>query len=80
MYTSIGGSIGSAIASALWTHRLPANLEKYVGDVYNSTEIAEIYGSIVVARLAEPRDLIKKGELLPTYSSFACMANTLLDL
>jgi hypothetical protein len=62
MYTSIGGSIGSAIASALWTHRLPANLEKYVGNVYNSTEIAEIYGSIVVARTAEPRDLIKKGK------------------
>ncbi|KAJ9126987.1 hypothetical protein QFC24_001218 [Naganishia onofrii] len=66
MYTSIGGSIGSAIASALWTHRLPANLEKYVGDVYNSTEIAEIYGSIVVARTAEPRDLIKKDCSTPT--------------
>jgi hypothetical protein len=64
MYTSIGGSIGSAIASAMWTHRLPGYLEKYVGDVYNSTQIAEIYGDITVARLAEPRDLIKKGEHL----------------
>jgi hypothetical protein len=62
MYTSIGGSIGSAIASAMWTHRLPGYLEKYVGDVYNSTQIAEIYGDITVARLAEPRDLIKKGK------------------
>ncbi|GHJ87473.1 hypothetical protein NliqN6_3875 [Naganishia liquefaciens] len=60
MYTAIGGSIGSAIASAMWTHRLPEYLEKYVGDVYNATEIEAIYGDITVARAAEPRDMIKK--------------------
>ena len=66
MYTAIGGSIGSAIASAMWTHRLPEYLEKYVGDVYNATEIEAIYGDITVARAAEPRDMIKKGERDPS--------------
>lgn len=66
MYTAIGGSIGSAIASAMWTHRLPQYLEKYVGDVYNATEIQAIYGDITVARAAEPRDLIKKGKHDPS--------------
>ena len=50
----------------MWTHRLPQYLEKYVGDVYNATEIQAIYGDITVARAAEPRDLIKKGKHDPS--------------
>ncbi|KAJ7637628.1 major facilitator superfamily domain-containing protein [Mycena polygramma] len=60
LWTSVGGGIGSAIASAIWNAKLPANLNKYLGDTLNSTEIADIYGSILVARLAEPRELVIK--------------------
>jgi hypothetical protein len=61
LWTSVGGGIGSAIAAAIWNSKLPANLDKYLGDQLNSTEIADIYGSIIVARLAEPRDLVIRG-------------------
>ena len=61
LYTSIGGSIGSAISAAIWSNRLPKNLNKYMSPYLNATQIEEIYGSIVVARLAEPRDQIIKG-------------------
>ncbi|KAK7033011.1 hypothetical protein R3P38DRAFT_3313100 [Favolaschia claudopus] len=60
LWTSVGGGIGSAIAAAIWNAKLPANLNKYLGDQLNSTEIAEIFGSILVAREAQPRDLIIK--------------------
>ncbi|TYJ52549.1 hypothetical protein B9479_006838 [Cryptococcus floricola] len=58
LWTSIGGAIGSAIAAAVWNQRVPHFLSEYVGDVYNATELAEIFGSITVARAAEPRALI----------------------
>jgi hypothetical protein len=61
LWTNVGGSIGSAAAAAIWNDRLPKNLEKYLGDTLNSTQLAEIYGSITVARLAEPRELVIKG-------------------
>ncbi|KAJ7178614.1 hypothetical protein C8R43DRAFT_467113 [Mycena crocata] len=60
LWTNLGGGIGSAIASAIWNAKLPQNLEKYLGATHNSTEISEIFGSIVVARLAEPRELVIK--------------------
>lgn len=60
LWTSLGGSIASAISAAVWNHQVPMRLERYVGDVYNATERAEIFGSIVVARAAEPHDLINK--------------------
>ncbi|KAJ7575104.1 major facilitator superfamily domain-containing protein [Mycena floridula] len=60
LLTSLGGGIGSAIAAAIWNQRLPQNLNKYLGDSLNATQIEEIFGSITVARLAEPRDLVIK--------------------
>ncbi|OCF31471.1 siderophore-iron transporter Str1 [Kwoniella heveanensis BCC8398] len=60
LWTSIGGSIATAIASSVWNRRVPEALTKYVGDQFNATEIAEIFGSINVARVTEPRDLIIK--------------------
>ncbi|KAJ7259908.1 hypothetical protein C8J57DRAFT_1072986, partial [Mycena rebaudengoi] len=60
LWTYVGGSIGSAAAAEIWDDRLPKNLEKYLGDTLNSTQLAEIYGSITVARLAEPRELVIK--------------------
>ncbi|KAK7001962.1 major facilitator superfamily domain-containing protein [Favolaschia claudopus] len=60
LWTTLGGAIGSAAAAAIWNAKLPANLNKYLGDQLNSTEIEEIFGSILVARGAEPRDLVIK--------------------
>ncbi|WVQ77958.1 hypothetical protein IAT38_000038 [Cryptococcus sp. DSM 104549] len=59
LWTSVGGAIGSAIAASVWNRRVPAALEKYLGATHNSTELADIFGSIVVARTTEPRDAIK---------------------
>lgn len=61
LISSIGSSITVAISSAVWNKNVPANLERYIGDTHNATQRAEIFGSIYVARLAEPRDLIRKG-------------------
>ncbi|KAK6966773.1 major facilitator superfamily domain-containing protein [Favolaschia claudopus] len=60
LWTTLGGAIGSAAAAAIWNAKLPANLDKYLGDQLNSTEIEEIFGSILVAREAEPRELVIK--------------------
>lgn len=61
LWTSVGGSIASAISASVWTDKLPANLDKYLGDVYNSTQLDEIFGSIVVARMTPERELIRQG-------------------
>ncbi|KAK6903936.1 hypothetical protein I203_107447 [Kwoniella mangroviensis CBS 8507] len=58
LWTSIGGSIASAIAAAVWNKQVPAKLALYLGDTHNSTELAEIFGSILVARTAQPRPLV----------------------
>ncbi|KAI5476529.1 hypothetical protein MNV49_007539 [Pseudohyphozyma bogoriensis] len=60
LWASLGSSISLAIASSVWNREVPGHLEKYLGDQKNATELAEIFGSIYVARLAEPRDLVKK--------------------
>jgi MFS family permease len=60
LWTSMGGSIASAISAAVWTKQVPANLEKYLGEYYNATERAEIFGSILVARAAEPHHLVNQ--------------------
>ncbi|KAL1742280.1 hypothetical protein HDZ31DRAFT_75610 [Schizophyllum fasciatum] len=60
LWTGIGGGIGSAISASVWNDKVPANLAKYIGSTHNGTEIAEIFGSIIVARAAEPHDLVVK--------------------
>lgn len=64
LWTSIGGSIGSAIAASIWTNKLPMFLEQHLGNVLNSTQIDAIYGDIITARAAEPRDQVIAGTLL----------------
>jgi hypothetical protein len=61
LWSSIGSSISIAISATVWNREVPANLEKYVGHIYNATERAELFGSHLLARQAEPRDLIKQG-------------------
>ena len=65
LWSSIGSSISIAISAAVWNEKLPAKLTEYIGSTHNSTEIAGIFGSIYVARLAEPRELVKKGKSFP---------------
>lgn len=60
LWTSLGGSVASAISGAVWNKQVPMRLERYVGDVHNATARAEIFGSILVARAAEPHDLINR--------------------
>lgn len=64
LWTSIGGGVGSAIAGAVWTQRLPAQLQANLGEYYNATELATIYGDIYAAQVAEPRDLVIKSKSL----------------
>ncbi|WVF72017.1 hypothetical protein IAT40_006829 [Kwoniella sp. CBS 6097] len=58
LWSQIAGGIGSAIAASIWNRVLPQKLERYLGDTHNATEIADIFGSILVARIAEPRDAV----------------------
>ncbi|KAK8849795.1 hypothetical protein IAR55_005131 [Kwoniella newhampshirensis] len=56
LWTSIGGAIGSAISASVWNRRVPAALESHLGGLFNSTELAAIFGDITVARITEPRN------------------------
>jgi hypothetical protein len=62
LWTSVGGGIGSAISAAMWNKKLPYYLNEQLGNTLNSTQLAEIYGSIAVARYAEPRAQVIIGE------------------
>lgn len=62
LWSSVGSSISIAISASVWNREVPANLEKYVGDIYNATERAAIFGDHLLARQTEPRDLIKQGK------------------
>jgi MFS family permease len=62
LLSSVGGAVGSAIAASIWNKRVPRELEARLGGMYDTTELADIFGSIVVARLTEPRDIVKEGE------------------
>jgi hypothetical protein len=57
----IGGSCGGAVAASIWSEKLPAALGRI--ESLNATEVMNVYGSIQVARLAEPRDEIIRAYL-----------------
>jgi len=58
LWTAIGGGVGSAIAGAVWTQRLPRLLSENLGAYYTADELTEIYGDITLAKLAEPRSIV----------------------
>lgn len=60
LWTQIGGAISSAISASVWTRLLPHNLEKYVGEYLDAEARAEIFGDLLAARAAEPRELVIK--------------------
>jgi hypothetical protein len=62
LWTQAGGAVGAAIGASIWTKRLPEALNARLGSIHNATYIGEIYGSIVVARAAEPRDQVIGGQ------------------
>ena len=68
LWTAIGGGVGSAIAGAVWTQRLPFFLAQNLGSFYSAAELAEIYGDIAVARAAEPRDIVIASTTFPLTS------------
>lgn len=45
LWTNIGASIGSAIASAVWTNAMPTNLRNFVPASVNDTEVMEMFAS-----------------------------------
>ena len=53
LWTGLGGSIGSAIASAVWTGLMPNNLANRLPGL-TPEEVTEIYGSLTVARTSSP--------------------------
>lgn len=81
LWTSIGGGVGSAIAGAVWTQRLPAQLQANLGDILSPEVIAEMYGNIYLARVTEPRDLVIRSydnAVRPLY--IAALATSTLSL
>jgi hypothetical protein len=67
LWTQAGGAVGAAIGASIWTKRLPEALNARLGSIHNATYINEIYGSIVVARAAEPRDQVIGGKSSPCH-------------
>ncbi|KAG8748721.1 hypothetical protein FRC10_000112 [Ceratobasidium sp. 414] len=53
LWSSLGTSVGSATATAIWTSNMPDNLVKYLPGVPAAT-IKKLYGSIKSARNAAP--------------------------
>lgn len=70
LWTQAGGAVGAAIGASIWTNRLPEMLNKHLSADLTSTEIAEIYGSIIVARSAEPREKVIAAYLEAGYYIF----------
>lgn len=68
LWSTISGAIGSAIASSIWTATLPQRLNANLGGLMEQEVIDEVYGSIVVARMTEPRDLVRKCKCIRSVS------------
>ncbi|ORY68053.1 major facilitator superfamily domain-containing protein [Leucosporidium creatinivorum] len=52
LWTGVGGSIGSAISAAIWTNKMPGNLENRLQDLLPAANITAIYGSLTDARFS----------------------------
>ncbi|KAL1694641.1 major facilitator superfamily domain-containing protein [Schizophyllum commune] len=61
LITEIGGSIGTAVAGAIWTNRMPGELVKSLGGFLNQTEIDTIYSSVAVAAAYPRGDPTREG-------------------
>ncbi|KAK4054221.1 hypothetical protein OIV83_001247 [Microbotryomycetes sp. JL201] len=50
LWSQLGSAVGSAIATSIWTNKLPGRLQKHLGGILPDAEIAQIFGSITLAR------------------------------
>lgn len=60
LFAEIGNSLGSAIATAVWTNQMPGYLAEHV-PTNNQTLLNELYGSITVIATYAPDDPIRQG-------------------
>lgn len=60
LITEIGNSVGSAIATAIWTGQLPSALARYVGGD-NATLLAELYGSSALIASYPAGSVVREG-------------------
>jgi len=64
LVSSLGSSITVAVSASVWNTQVPKNLQRYLGDTHNATQIATIFGSVYTARMSEPRPLVQQGECM----------------
>ncbi|KIM27656.1 hypothetical protein M408DRAFT_16535 [Serendipita vermifera MAFF 305830] len=62
MITELGGAIGSAIAGAIWTNVMPANLAKYIPQI-SQEERDTLFGSIITIGSLDPSDPVRQGAI-----------------
>lgn len=53
MITSVGGSVGQTISSAIWTHTVPKKILEYLPEA-SKAQAATLYGSLPAVLLLEP--------------------------
>lgn len=63
LWTNIGASIGSAIASAVWTNAMPTNLRNFVPASVNDTEVMNMFASITVIKALPYEDPVREGAI-----------------
>ncbi|KAI9315575.1 major facilitator superfamily domain-containing protein [Dichotomocladium elegans] len=66
LITEIGNSVGSAIATAVWTNQMPTQLAAHVPTT-NATLLAELYGSITNIAAYPAGDPVREG-VIQAYS------------
>ncbi|KAL1747554.1 major facilitator superfamily domain-containing protein [Schizophyllum fasciatum] len=64
LVTEIGGSIGTAVAGAIWTGRMPGELAKALGAFLGQEEIDAIYASVTVAAGLPRGDPTREGVIM----------------
>ncbi|KAI0755989.1 drug:h+ antiporter [Irpex lacteus] len=67
LWTEIGGSVGTAIAGAVWTNLMPKNLAKYLPQL-SAEERAKLYGSLTTVTTYPRGDPIREG-VITAYDS-----------
>jgi hypothetical protein len=67
LWTEIGGSVGQALAGAIWTNTMPRNLEKYLPQL-SAEERAKLYGSLTAVTAYPHGDPIREG-VITAYDS-----------
>lgn len=50
LFTSIGKSLGSAVAAAIWNAKTPGNLRKYMPDSVSDEQVADFFGDLAQLR------------------------------